>query len=174
MDAPGAVSKPENDQGPWWEAQAWALTAEADRKADRKRRREGTTLIIVSAVFVLVSVLCLFVDQLMLIGLVCLVFFGGCLLAGIMMRGDPDSQTTLVPSLRASVIMGLGCGLIFVLALMAVVVYGASVNQIAVLVVAAVGFVFFGIGGIVALVRRHRRRRTQLQNERPHRQGRRP
>lgn len=167
MDAQSAVTMRPDDRAPWWEAQAWALSAEADRR----RRRQGTALIFVSAVFVVVSVLSLFVQSLVLIGLVGVVFFGGCLLAGVLMRGDPDSPTTLVLSLCVSLIMGLGCALLFAFTLMAALTYEVSGNRLAGLVVAVLGFVFFGIGGIVALIWGRRRRRTQLQNERRHPQA---
>lgn len=166
MDAPSAVSMPRDDRTPGWEAQAWALSAEADRR----RRRQGTALIIVSAVFVLISVFCLFVGALVLIGLVGLMFFGGCLLAGILMRGDPDSQTTLVLSLCVSLLLGLGCALLFTFTLMSALTFGLRGAQLATLAVSAIGLVFFGVGGIVALVWRRRQRRARLQNERARRQ----
>lgn len=165
MDAPSAVSMPPDDRAPWWEAQAWALSAEADRR----RRRQGTALIIVSAVFVLLSVICLFVGSLVLIGLVCLMFFGGGLLAGILMRGDPDSQTTLVLSLCVSLLLGLGCVLLFTFTLLSALTFGLRGAQLATLAVSAMGIVFFGIGGIVALVWRRRQHRARLQNERARR-----
>lgn len=158
MDVPGAVSMPRDDRAPGWEAQAWALSAEADRR----RRRQGTALIIVSAVFVLISVFCLFIGALVLIGLVGLMFFGGCLLAGILMRGDPDSQTTLVLSL----LLGLGCALLFTFTLLSALRFGLFGAQLATLAVSAIGFVLFGIGGVVALVWRRRQRRARLQYER--------
>lgn len=153
---------PRDDRARWWEAQAWALSAEADRR----RRRQGTAVIIVSAAFVLISVFCLFVGALVLIGLVGLMFFGGCLLAGILMRGDPDSQTTLVLSLCVSLLLGLGCALLFTFTLLSAQTYGLRGAQLAPLAVSAIGIVFFGIGGVVALVWRRRQRRARLQYER--------
>ncbi|MDN5876321.1 MAG: hypothetical protein L0I80_03635 [Brevibacterium sp.] len=167
------MSMPENDQGPWWEAQALALSAEAERR----ERRRGTALIIGSVVLMAVSLLCMFIGSLGLIGLVCLVFFGACLLAGILMRGDPNSRTTFVLSLWAALLMGLGMGLLFIFTLVSALTHGASGNQIVVLVVAAIGFLFFGVGCVAAMVKasrtgrqaRGRQARDQWQNRRPRR-----
>ncbi|WP_231441833.1 hypothetical protein [Brevibacterium zhoupengii] len=160
------------DQGPWWQAQALALAAEAQRR----ERRQGTALIIVSSVFVAASLLCMFIGALRLIGLVCLVFFGACLFGGILMRRDPNSRTTFVLTLWVGLLMGLGMGLLFIFTLLSALTYGASGNQIAVLIVAAIGFLFFGVGAIAALVkagRTRRKPRDQWQNGRPHRPTRR-
>ncbi|MCF2573064.1 hypothetical protein [Brevibacterium sp. UCMA 11754] len=156
-----------DDQGTWWQAQALALAAEAQRL----ERRQGTALIIVSAVFVAVSMLCMFIGTLRLIGLVCLVFFGACLFAGILMRRGPNSRTTFVLTLWVALLMGLGMGLLFIFTLLSALTYGASGNQIVVLVVAAIGFLFLGVGAVVALVkagRTGRKARDQWQNRRPH------
>ncbi|MBM6588636.1 hypothetical protein [Brevibacterium sp. RIT 803] len=155
------------DQGPWWQAQAMALAVEAQRR----ERWQGTVLIIVSAVFVAVSLLCMFVGVLRLIGLVCLVFFGACLFGGILMRRGSNSRTTFVLTLWVALLMGLGMGLLFIFTLLSALTYGANGHQIVVLVVAAIGFLFFGIGAVVALVkagRTGREARDQWQSRRPH------
>lgn len=154
------------DQNPWWQAQALALAAEAQRR----ERRQGTTLIIVSSVFVAASLLCMFIGALRLIRLVCLVFFGACLFGGILMRRDPNSRTTFVLTLWVGLLMGLGMGLLFIFTLISAVTYGVSGNQIAVLIVAATGFLFFGVGAVVAMVkagRTRRKARDQWQARRP-------
>lgn len=152
MDASSAVSMPPDDHGPWWEAQALALAA----AAERREKRRGTVLIIVSTVFVAVSLLCLFIESLGLIGLVGLVFFGACLFAGIVMRGDPSSRSTFVLSLCVALMLGLGMGLLFIFTLVSALTVGMDRSQPIVLVISAIGFVFFGIGGIVAMVKASR------------------
>lgn len=158
---------PSDDQDPWWQAHALALAAEAERR----ERRWGTAVIIVSAVLIAVSLLCTFIGTLGLIGVVGLVFFGACLFAGILMRGDPNSRATFVLTLWAALLMGLGMGLLFVFTLLSVLTHGASGDQIAVLIVAAIGFLFFGVGAVAAMVkasRTERKARSQWQNGRLH------
>lgn len=166
MDAPSAVSMPPDDHGPWWEAQALAHA----EKAERREKWQGTLLIIVSVVLMVVSLFCLLIGTLGLIGLVGLVFFGACIFAGIVMRGDLGSRSTSVLALCAALLMGLGMGLLFIFTLLSALNYGVSGDRLVVLIIAAVGFVFFGIGGIVAIVkvsRTGRRARGHWQNRRP-------
>lgn len=144
-----------NDRAPWWEAYAWEAAAEADRR----RRREGTKLIIVSSALVAVSIFCLVVIG-QLIGLVGLVFFGACLLGGIIMRGDPESFRTHVLTLGVSMILGVAGGLYFVFSLITRLTVEANPTQIPVLIVSAIAFVFFGIFGLIALILSLRRRRA--------------
>ena len=108
-----------------------------------------------SAVFVAASIFSLFVIG-QLIGLVSLLFFGACLVAGIIMRGDPDSPTTRPLALCVSLVLALACVLMFVFTLFAMGTMATNWSQPVVLIISAVGFVFFGIGGVVAQVRTRR------------------
>ena len=110
-------------------------------RTDRTERREGSLLIVVSAAFVIVGTL-LFTATGHPIGLVCLLFFGGCLLVGVMKVVAEDKLPGRILLVVASFVAAAGCAV-------GAIVTGSGFE----FVVMLAGLLLFGGGFVVGLIR---------------------
>ena len=107
-------------------------------------------LIVVSGLFTLAGVgLLLFARGDRPLGALVVAFFGGCLLVGVARRGSDRAHPT---RLVGGLLMGLGCGLA-AWGLLTDEMASTWVPELAMVVVALVGAVFFGGGSTLLLVR---------------------
>lgn len=120
--------------------------------AVRKQRRDGIRLIAVSSVFVVIGA----VVMLGLghpIGLLCLLFFGGCLLIGIMQVVGEERVAGRILLVIAASIAAVGCAIAVILESMGVrVIGGWRASPGFVIPVMAISAVFYFVGAVVALV----------------------
>lgn len=77
-------------------------------RTDRTGRREGSLLIVVSAAFVIVGTI-LFAATGHPVGLVCLLFFGGCLLVGVVKVVGEERLAGRILLVVASFVAAAGC-----------------------------------------------------------------
>ena len=122
-------------------------------RTDRSERREGSLLILVSSAFVIVGIV-LFVGTGHPIGLVCLLFFGGCLLVGVMKVVGEEKLPGRILLVVASFVAAAGCAV-------GAIVTGSG-HSIAAgwrsapvfeFVVMLAGLLLFGGGFVVGLIR---------------------
>lgn len=130
------------------------------RDAVRKQRREAILLVLVSTGFVVTGgVLWLATGS--AIGLVCVVFFGACFLAGVMQLVGPGSPRAAGwIGVVAALLMGAGCGMLMLLVLAGGVELSPGRSPLVAVIAGGVGLVFFGGGGVLLLVRMLRGHRS--------------
>lgn len=134
------------------------------RHTPRSERGTAVLLIVLSALFVVAGAFLWFVGGVP-IGLICLFFFGGCLVAGVTMLVGPDTTPGRILVIAGALGMGAGCALMAGMAI-AGVPLGPRMPTGLVIPIGAIGGFFFGGGGILLLVRlirgpRHRIRGTR-------------
>lgn len=119
--------------------------------AARKERREAILLTLGSAAFVAAGAFLWSIGS-PGIGLVGIVFFGACMLAGIMQLTKSKPARAWL-GVSAALILGVGCGLLMLHGLSDGFQESARRPREVAIVVGGVGLVFFGGGGLLLLFR---------------------
>ncbi|HIT77111.1 MAG TPA: hypothetical protein IAA98_16150 [Candidatus Avipropionibacterium avicola] len=134
----------------------------AARSAPGSERRTAIMLIVVSALFVIAGT-AIWVAGGDPMGLLAMLFFGGCLIAGVMMLVGPYTRAGQILAILGALGMGAGCASLAIMA-MAGVPLGWRGHPAVAIPIGLIGAIFFGGGGILLLVRAIRRSRR---NRRP-------
>lgn len=118
----------------------------------RKRRRDGVKLIVVSSLFVVAGVV-IMVGPGHPIGLLCLLFFGGCLLVGITQVVGEERLASRVLLVIAAGVSAVGCAFCAILESLGVPVIGGwRHNPGFTIPVFAIGALFYGAAAVIGLV----------------------
>lgn len=120
-------------------------------------RRTAIKLIVVSALFVIAGAVILFVGRAPM-GLLALLFFGGCLIAGVMMLVGPDTRAGQLLAIVGALGMGAGSASLAIMS-MAGVSLGWRGHPAVAIPLGLIGGIFFGGGGILLLIRMIRKSR---------------
>lgn len=120
--------------------------------AYRKQRRDAKLLIVVSSLFV-VAGLILLIGAGQIVGLFVSVFFAAGIIAGIMQLVGMHTRFAVLLGICAALLFAAACAILIVLTLAGVIVDAPGRSQIVATIAAAVGFVFFGGGTVILLVR---------------------
>lgn len=119
----------------------------------RKQRREAILLVLVSSLFVLAGAV-MWVVAGAAIGLVSVVFFGACFLAGVMQLVQPGSPRVAGwIGVIAALLMGAGCGMLMLAILTGEFDGSPGRSPLLGVIVGGIGLVFFGGGGLLLLLR---------------------
>lgn len=114
-------------------------------------RGSGVALVIGSTLFVIAGAALWFMTG-QLIGLTSLLFFGACLLTGILSLIDLTPRTRALATAGAAILMGAGCGALAVLGAVGGFDTTWRSSSFAA-VIGGIGLIFFGGGGVVLLIR---------------------
>lgn len=121
-------------------------------RAYRKQRRDAKLLILVSSLFVVVGLI-MFIGAAQVAGVFISVFFAAGLLVGIMQLIGMHTRLALLLGICSALLLASACAILIVLTLTGVIVDAPGRSQILATIAAVVGFVFFGGGSVVLLVR---------------------
>ena len=121
-----------------------------EERWERSQRREAIALIVVSGVFVLFGGILALTGE--VVAILVILFFFGCLFAGIMRLPGVSARTALLALILGCFGFAAACAGILILALTGVPFDSAYLSQRTLALIAAVGVVFFGGGGILLAV----------------------
>ncbi|GAA3834367.1 hypothetical protein KACC15558_12820 [Brevibacterium ammoniilyticum] len=133
-----------------------AMVGKRNRRSPAQRRarselRSALALIIVSSVFVVLGAMLALTGE--LFAIVVVLFFGACLLAGLMRLPSMSMRVRLRLLIIGCLAFAAACAAIVGFAIMGVQIGSTLVPPSVLTVLAAVGVVFFGGGGVLLALR---------------------